>query len=104
MLANSKSFKKDILVPNILHYTNSGIASWYDIAIAIKEIGMDLEFLENNCDIFPIKAIEYPTPAIRPAYSVLDCTSSVNCSNIASSNHWRNALKKVILSTTNFNA
>ena len=93
--------KKDIIVPNILHYTNSGIASWYDIAIAIKEISLDLKLLDNNCDIFPIKAIEYPTPAIRPSYSVLDCSSSINFTNISSRNHWRNALKKVLLSTAN---
>ena len=95
-------FKKNILVPKILHYTNSGIASWYDIAIAIQEICLDLELLENNCDIFPIKAIDYPTPAIRPSYSVLDCATSINLPGIASSNHWRNALKKVLLSNSNF--
>ena len=97
-------FKKNILVPKILHYTNSGIASWYDIAIAIQEICLDLELLENNCDIFPIKAIDYPTPAIRPSYSVLDCATSINLPGIASSNHWRNALKKVLLSYSNFTA
>ena len=97
-------FKNKILVPKILHYTNSGIASWYDIAVAIQEICLDLELLENNCDIFPIKAIEYPTPAIRPSYSVLDCTTSINLTSVSSSNHWRNALKKVLLSTAPFSA
>ena len=96
--------KEDFPLPKILHYTNSGIASWYDIAVAIQEIGLDLNLLKSNCEIVPIKAIDYPTAAIRPTYSVLDCTSSINFPNISSSNHWRNALKKVLLSTSYFSS
>ena len=90
--------KEDFHVPNILHYTNSGIASWYDVAVAIQEIGLDFKLLKSNCEIVPIKSIDYPTAAIRPSYSVLDCTSSIDFPNISSSNHWRNALKNILLS------
>jgi len=50
----------------IYHYSNEGITSWYDFAKGIFEIsGIDVKIL-------PIRTAEYPTKAIRPAYSVLD--------------------------------
>ncbi len=48
------------------HYSNEGIASWYDFAKAIFDIA------ETKVKIWPIKTSEYPTPAKRPAYSVMD--------------------------------
>ncbi len=48
------------------HYSNEGVASWYDFAKAIFDIS------ETTVKIFPIKTSEYPTRAIRPAYSVMD--------------------------------
>ena len=50
----------------IYHYSNEGIVSWYDFAVAIKEI------IESTCRINLIPTSQYPTPAKRPAYSVLD--------------------------------
>jgi dTDP-4-dehydrorhamnose reductase len=52
--------------PGIYNFSNEGIISWYDFAKAIKEIR------NSPCDIKPISTKEYPTPAKRPAYSVLD--------------------------------
>jgi dTDP-4-dehydrorhamnose reductase len=52
----------------IYHFTNKGIISWYDFAMAIQEIA------GSNCRINPIPSSQYPTPAKRPAYSVLDTT------------------------------
>jgi dTDP-4-dehydrorhamnose reductase len=52
--------------PGIYNFTNEGIISWYDFARAIKEIS------NSPCDVKPISTKEYPTPAKRPAYSVLD--------------------------------
>ena len=52
--------------PGIYHYSNSGVISWYEFAVAIKEItGAD-------CIIHPIPTSSYPTPAKRPVYSVLN--------------------------------
>ncbi len=50
----------------IYHYSNAGAISWYDFALDIKEIG------NKSCDIKGIPASAYPTPAERPAYSLLD--------------------------------
>jgi dTDP-4-dehydrorhamnose reductase len=52
--------------PGIYHYSNEGIISWYDFAVAIKEI------TGSKCIINSIPATQYPTPAKRPAYSALD--------------------------------
>lgn len=50
----------------IYHYSNDGIISWYDFALAIKELS------GSKCKVNPIASAEYPTPAARPAYSVFD--------------------------------
>ena len=52
----------------IYHFSNEGEISWYDFAVAIRE-------LQNlNCKINPISTEQYPTPAKRPKYSLLDKT------------------------------
>ncbi|MBN8676219.1 MAG: dTDP-4-dehydrorhamnose reductase [Chitinophagales bacterium] len=50
----------------IYHYSNQGVISWYDFAVAIKEL------TGSNCKVNAIPTSAYPTPAKRPAYSVLD--------------------------------
>lgn len=52
--------------PGIYHYSNQGEISWYDFAVDIKT------FAQKNCEIRGIPASSYPTPAERPAYSLLD--------------------------------
>jgi dTDP-4-dehydrorhamnose reductase len=52
----------------IYHFSNEGIISWYDLAVAIKEL------IGCNCKINPIPTSQYPTGAKRPAYSALDKT------------------------------
>ena len=54
--------------PGIYNFSNEGIITWYEFAVAIKEI------INCACDVKPISTSEYPTPAKRPAYSVLDKT------------------------------
>ena len=50
----------------IYNYSNEGVISWYDFAVAIKEL------TGSSCEINPIPTSQYPTPAKRPMYSVLD--------------------------------
>jgi len=54
--------------PGIYNFSNEGIISWFDFTAAIKEI------TNSSCNVKPISTSEYPTPAKRPAYSVLDKT------------------------------
>ena len=55
-------------VPGVYNFSNEGIISWFEFAEAIKEI------IKCPCDVKPITTADYPTPAKRPAYSVLDKT------------------------------
>lgn len=50
----------------IYHFSNEGAISWYDFAVAIKEL------TGSQCTVHPIPTSQYPTPAKRPAWSVLD--------------------------------
>jgi dTDP-4-dehydrorhamnose reductase len=69
----------------LYHYSNSGIISWYDFAVAIKELSGSL------CKINPIPTVQYPTPAKRPAYSVFDKTKIQNDFGIELKN-WKESL------------
>jgi dTDP-4-dehydrorhamnose reductase len=56
----------------VLHYSDSGVASWYDFAVAIQEEALALGVLDRGIPIRPIATTDYPTPALRPSFSVLD--------------------------------
>lgn len=75
--------------PGIYHFTNEGVASWYDFTKAIMEIS------GRDTRINPIRTSAYPTPAKRPSYSVLskDKIKSVYGIEIP---YWRDSLKKCI--------
>ncbi len=64
-------------LPFIMHCTNKGTASWYELAVYIEEIGRELKLFDNRVNIIPIKSEEYPTAAKRPFYSVLDSSESL---------------------------
>ena len=78
------------------HYTNSGVASWYDFAVAICEEAKPLGFPLKVQRIVPITTADYPTPAQRPAYSVL---SGKKISAVLGSHppHWRQALRQMLV-------
>lgn len=63
-------------VTGVHHFSDGGQASWYDFAVAIQEDAVSAGLLETAVPVVPITTADYPTPAQRPAYSVLDCTST----------------------------
>lgn len=77
------------------HYTNSGVCSWYDFAVAIFEEAKALGFPLQVQRVVPITTEEYPTPARRPAFSVLSLqkTSALLGSPPP---HWRDSLRKML--------
>ena len=79
----------------IHHWTDAGIASWYDFALAIAAEGREAGLLRTPVEVFPISTAEYPTPAKRPAYSVLDCSSTQAALKIHPA-PWRDNLKKML--------
>ena len=54
------------------HWSDAGACSWYDFAVAIRELALEQGLLSRAAEIIPIGTSDYPTPARRPAYSVLD--------------------------------
>jgi len=79
----------------LYHWSDAGVCSWYDFAVAIGEEALALGLLARPVNIRPIAAIEYPTPACRPAYSVLDKTNSWRDFAIAGV-HWRQQLRAML--------
>jgi dTDP-4-dehydrorhamnose reductase len=79
----------------IYHWSDAGVCSWYDFAVAICEEALALGLLARPVNIRPIAAIEYPTPACRPAYSVLDKTNSW-CDFALAGVHWRQQLRAML--------
>ncbi|MBX9816039.1 MAG: dTDP-4-dehydrorhamnose reductase [Sphingomonas sp.] len=77
----------------IHHYTDSGCASWYDFAVAIQEEALACGRLARAVPIVPIATADYPTPAARPSYSVLDKRATVALLGVAP--HWRAQLRKM---------
>jgi dTDP-4-dehydrorhamnose reductase len=77
------------------HWTDAGVASWYDFAMAIQEEGITAGLLDYSIPILPIPTHQYPTPAKRPMYSVLDKTSFWQTLSI-SPVHWRAQLRSMI--------
>ena len=80
----------------ILHWTDAGVASWYDFAVAIYEESKAIGLLDNDIVINPVPTSEYPTPAKRPFYSVLDKSESYSRYGMPAV-HWRIELRKVLL-------
>ena len=80
----------------IHHYTDTGVASWFDFAVAIQSIGLELGLLDNKIQIKPISTSQYPTPAKRPHYSVLDKSSLVNALPDLSCTHWQIQLHEMM--------
>jgi len=76
----------------IYHWSDAGVASWYDFALAIQEEALQLGLLSRAIPIEPITTAAYPTAALRPAYSVLDKSSAWRDLAIGG-RHWRVALR-----------
>ncbi len=81
----------------IHHYTDSGVASWFDFAIAIQKLGLELGLLDKKIPIKPISTSQYPTPAKRPHYSVLDKSSLVTALPDVSLSYWQEQLQQMML-------
>lgn len=79
----------------IFHYSDLGVASWYDFAKAIQELGLAKGILKNNIPIKPIKAAYYPTPAKRPSYSIMDTEESYQILG-EDGLYWRTALSNML--------
>lgn len=78
------------IVPGIYHFSNEGVTSWYDFTKAIHRIAGI-----TSCHVRPLHTSEYPTPAARPHYSVLDKSKIKKTYNIEVP-YWEESLEKCI--------
>ncbi len=82
---NQVSFKTDIV-----HFSNEGVCSWYDFSKAIFELN------GIHCDVFPIETKDYPTPAKRPYYSVLNKAKIKQTYNL-NIPYWKDSLRQCLI-------
>ena len=78
------------IIPGVYHFTNEGVISWYDFTKAIHRIAGI-----TTCHVRPLHTAEYPTPAHRPHYSVLDKTKIKKTYGIEIP-YWEESLKDCI--------
>lgn len=76
---------------SIYHFSNEGVASWYDFAVAIFELS------DTTCKVNPIETAEYPTPAKRPPYSLLNKKKIKEKFNLQIP-YWKESLKTCLAS------
>jgi dTDP-4-dehydrorhamnose reductase len=79
----------------VYHWTDLGLASWYDFAVAIQDEALARGLLSRAVPITPIPSAAYPTRARRPAFSVLD-TSATRALIKAPARHWRHNLRTML--------
>lgn len=82
------------IVPGTYHFSNEGVISWYDFTKAIHRIAGI-----NGCHVKPLHTAEYPTPANRPHYSVLDKTKIKDTYGIEVP-YWEESLQECITELT----
>lgn len=87
----------------IHHWTDAGAASWYDFAVAIQEEAAALGMLRQSVQVRQIAAADYPTPARRPTFSVLDKTVTWNALG-QQPPHWRQQLRHMLQELNQHNA
>lgn len=85
------------------HWRDAGVASWYDFAVAIAEEAHLLGMLPQPVTVVPIETRDYPTPARRPAFSLLDCTQTWRELDLMPP-HWRVNLRKMLIEVKEGNA
>ena len=79
----------------VFHHSDAGAASWYDFAVAIQEEALALGLLDHAVPIVPIATGDYPTPAVRPSYSVLDKSKTWAALGRTAA-HWRVNLRETL--------
>ncbi|GGX60238.1 dTDP-4-dehydrorhamnose reductase [Saccharospirillum salsuginis] len=79
----------------VYHWSDAGVASWYDFAVAIQDAALKRDRLHQAIPVKPIRTEAFPTPAKRPAYSVLDKASTWEAIGVAPV-HWRHQLEAMM--------
>ena len=82
------------------HWSDAGVTSWYDFAVAIQEEGIATGLLHRKVPVHPITTAEYPAKAKRPPYSVLSCRDAWTDFGVEPV-QWRVALRRMLKEKAN---
>ena len=89
----------DTEINGIYHWTGAGVASWYDFAVAIAEEATAAGLITRAVNVMPLTTEQYPTPARRPAYSVLELQETWQALNMTPP-QWRTELRTMLKELT----
>ena len=89
---NNLQYEKE---SGILHWSESGVSSWFDIATEIGDLALSIKLLEKTAKVIPISSEDYITKAKRPKFSLLDSTSTKELLNIENK-YWRYSLLEIL--------
>ena len=90
-MGRSGSKEKSYTKSGLYHFSNEGVCSWYDFAVAIAE----LSGTAQRCGILPCLSSQFPSKVVRPSYSVLD-KSKIKRTFGLSIPHWHQSLRKCL--------
>jgi len=82
-------------LPAVLHWSDAVAASWFNVAVAVGELAQELELLQQPAPVTPLTTAEYPLPAQRPSYSLLECSATRQVLDLPAV-HWRQALRQLL--------
>lgn len=88
-------------IEGLYHWSDAGVASWYDFAVAIQRLGIEQGLLSSPIPIKSIATQDYPTPAARPAYSVLNKNKALQVLPEIGIVHWQDQLKNMMRELSN---
>ena len=90
------SLVKSDIRTGIYHWSDNGVASWYDLALATYDLCHDIGLTNRDINFVPVSTDQYPTAAKRPSYSLLDISKTQKVWGVKSE-YWRTALKKMLV-------
>ena len=87
--------REDARGRGVYHFTNAGETTWHEFAVAIRDEALERGMLERSVAVHPITSAEYPTKAVRPAYSVLS-TERIRRELGITIPEWRDGLRRYL--------
>jgi dTDP-4-dehydrorhamnose reductase len=99
-LARAMWAAAQVELTGVHHWTDAGVASWYDFAVAIQEEALGLGLLDRAVPVRPLRTDEYPSRAHRPPYSVLDSSATRLALGLPAV-HWRVNLRAMLRGLAN---
>ena len=80
---------------NIMHWTDSGIASWFDVTKYIYKSCLSKNIFNSHCNIEPISSKDFSSPAKRPNFSKLDCSSTIKSLGLKQT-YWQESIDQTL--------